>query len=323
MEGLDNFLRDLSSIYSKKTNSLVISKSYIGPGYWSAACAYANAQKIPRENFVVEQDDTRHYASAIGISRALWCVDDYEFARQKEGQNYSPLEALTCQEATDVATSRINQCIRNHLTFGDSSRPFIRMLCNVVGDLHDNVWAHGRSSGFSIAQKWRVPRTDNDAYLEFALADAGIGFRAELKRVGIATASDAEAIDWCVQEGHSSKLVRPRDDWTQRLPPDSSNNPMGGIAKTFERDDHHQGLGLFKLLHLVEVFQGELWLATGNSMLVVDNVGRRNYYNLNDFWQGVAIACRFNSRFVAEFEEEEAPDEATQKIMGLLRGDVS
>lgn len=189
MDGLYEFLRDLPHIYSEEDNSLRIRRHYVGPGYWSAACAFANLRKIPRENFIVERDDTRGYSSAIGVSRALGGADDYEFTRRGEGENYSPLEALTCQEATDGATSRINQCIRTHLRFRDSSQPFITMLCSVVGDLHDNVWAHGRSSGFSMAQKWSVRRGEDDAYLEFALADAGIGFRRELHRVGQSTAS--------------------------------------------------------------------------------------------------------------------------------------
>lgn len=319
MESLNDFLRDLPSIYSETDNTLRIGKSYLGPGYWAAICAFANAHNIPKEKIIIEDRRTSGYASAIGLNRALGDADDYAYERHGEGKNYSTLEALNCQEATDDATGRINQCIRTQLLSGSESELFVRNLCNVVGDLHDNVWSHGMASGFSMAQKWPIRRGDDGCFLEFALADRGQGFLTELNRVGLNIDSDSEAIEWCIQEGHSSKLVSQDDDWAQRLPADVIGNPMKEQGKIFSRADHHQGLGLFNLTKLVGDYGGQLWLASGSSMLFMDSTGEKTYYELEKPWKGVAIACRFDSRRISGLEEE-APDVATQQIMDVLRG---
>lgn len=150
------------------------------------------------------------------------------------------------------------------------------LLCEVVGDLHDSVWAHGKASGFSMAQKWKAPKwksfsrlTVNDHYLEFALADCGIGFLREVQNTGLKIDSDQQAIEWCIQKEHPTKKLRPESEWAQRVPADVIDNPLRGIEKTGVSDNHHAGPGLFKLTQLIQGFGGELWLATRQAVLTL------------------------------------------------------
>ncbi|MDO9316599.1 MAG: hypothetical protein Q7V56_00160 [Gammaproteobacteria bacterium] len=70
---------------------------------------------------------------------------------------------------------------------------------NVVGELHDNVWSHGKSTGFSMAQKFKVPY-EEDYFIEFALADMGLGLRGEMIRAGKEVSSHEAAIEWCLKK---------------------------------------------------------------------------------------------------------------------------
>ncbi len=130
---------------------------------------------------------------------------------------------------------------------------------------------------------------------------------------------DAAAIDWCIQKGHSTKRLRPGDEWAQQVPPDVAYNPLAGLSISENSGNYHLGLGLWNLVHLVRRFQGSLWLATGESLLYLLEGNQRQYMKLRFSWQGVAIACRFNtSRLTSPAEEE--PDPRVEKIMRLLRG---
>ncbi|MFM9913267.1 MAG: hypothetical protein ACKVN9_07030 [Methylophilaceae bacterium] len=184
--------------------------------------------------------------------------------------------------------------------------------------LLDNVWAHGKATGFSMAQKWRDPP---DGFLfEFAVADCGMGFLRELRRVGIPDIADDEAaIKWCIQRGHSTKKREVEDAWEQRLPPDMMGNPIGRDGRVVETDNHHMGLGLAKLIDAVERFHGWCWLASGDSMLCISPNGNRIYQTIPVALQGVAIACRFDSMRVAGTAPEYAADELETILSTLFR----
>jgi hypothetical protein len=68
-------------------------------------------------------------------------------------------------------------------------------------------------------------------------------------------------------EGKYLKKTKVRDEFTQVLPPDMIGNRMGGFAVIREKDNHHMGLGLAKLMELVDRHRERLWLATGDSLL--------------------------------------------------------
>jgi len=233
--------------YDGATNSIILPdhRRYIySPGCWVLLSAFACYHRIAEDKIIFHKDGKKGYASAIGFSRAIWGRDTFAYERKNEGRNYSPLVNLENQESTDAATEAINNCIRHY--FDGEHAGFVNDLCDLVGDLHDNVWSHGLASGFSMAQKTKVPNTENDYYFEFALADHGMGLLKELKRVGETADNDQEAIEWCIQKGHSTKKARSADDWAQTMPTDMIGNPLRGVEQVRLSDNHHMGLGLFK-----------------------------------------------------------------------------
>ena len=131
---------------------------------------------------------------------------------------------LENEEVTNQANSQIVSCIK-HLA-DNANSDGIDLLQEVIGELHDNVWSHGISTGFSMAQK-------NQDVLEFALADYGTRFFCvNFKELGYPTLIRTKEHEWCIQKGNSSKKisVEKEDDWLQALPPDCIGNPMGGIS---------------------------------------------------------------------------------------------
>ncbi|WP_126326487.1 hypothetical protein [Neisseria canis] len=163
-------------------------------------------------------------------------------------------------------------------------------LKEVIGEVHDNVWSHGKSTGFSMIQCYK------NGIIEFALADLGGGFLKELNRVQLLISTHEEAIKWCIEKGHSSKKIEAEkhDDWTQQLPPDAIGNPMGKLAK-YRKNNNHAGLGLAKLIELIQQYCGKLNILSGNCMLSIDsNSPNMSYIPLSYEWDGVVIKCQLN-----------------------------
>jgi hypothetical protein len=280
-----------------------ISPNYASPGFWSAYVARARSRKLKLEELQIPKAII-DYALAIGIERALGQDDSYAYKRKGAGKNYSSLVLLENREQTDYATSEINQCIRELFQEPEYSE-FTSTICELVGDLLDNVWAHGKSTGFSMAQKWNE---DIGFNFEFAIADCGLGFLRELQRVGKDIQSHQSAIEWCIQKGNSTKK-KEIDSWAQRLPSDVMGNPIGKDAYVIESDNHHMGLGLAKLIDAVRGFNGMCWIASGDALLFISPDGRFTYSVLPIQWQGVAIACRFDSSRITSKNGQYAEDE--------------
>lgn len=290
------------------------------PGMWVALTALAKEQKKPFNELKIPYG-INGYAQAIRLPVALGENDGYPFGRVNSGRNYSPLVLLTHQEATELANECINDCIRFVFSNMDLSR-FVGDLCSVVGDLHDNVWSHGKSTGVSMAQKWPKPHRSREYLFEFALADCGLGFLGELKRTAVPVFNHQSAIDWCIQRGNSSKLYKkPLDDeWMQRMPIDITMNPIREISKIKESENNHQGIGLAKLIDLVRSYSGSLWIASGNSILSIDSAGNSSYSEAMISWQGVAIACRFDTEQIRHLQNRDDFDQVTDDLMQLLGG---
>ncbi len=322
-QGLLEALNRLEGLIGPTRDELTVPGTFFAPGFWATLAAFAWRKRIAPDH--IHLDRKLHgYFSAIGFARAFGQLDDYPHERRNRGATYSMLEHLDNPETTDTATSAINGCIRNSIG-RDLPKPFVDMFCDVVGDLHENVWAHGRASGFSIAQRWKEsPRNppSNEYNIEFALADSGKGFLSEVQSVGLPIKTDREAIEWCIQEGHSTKKIQPTSDWAQRMPPDLIGNPLLGIEQTRVSENHHMGLGLAKLVRLVREFRGFLWLASGNSVLKLAPGSEPAYIDTKYSWQGVAMACRFRSSDLAKTRRDfETGDKDIQEIMRILGGD--
>lgn len=301
-----------------------VAESYCSPGYWVAMAARGRSRGARLDDLQLSGSKLG-YAKAIQIESALGTADTYPYDRRNVGANYSPLVVLSDVEETNHANASINGCIRNLFPSAEL-KPFVVALCDVVGDMHDNVWSHGDSTGISMAQKWDKPHSrDGAVCLEFALADCGYGFLDELKRSGIATkegiAGHQAAIRWCIQKGHSSKK-RDDDGWTQRLPEDVMGNPLGPIARVKSKENNHLGLGLYKLTELVKAFSGELWLVSGDAMLHLNAAKGETYSSIPCPWKGVALACQFTTDSVLKQAKrlESSPDELDRLLGEVLGG---
>lgn len=298
---------------------LYVGDNYYTAGFWVALAAHARANNASINDLIFLNTEKYNYASAIRLPVALGDPDNYPYQRSNEGINYAGLVLLDSRDKTDNATAQINNCIRsqcNELNI-DS---FVKELCEVVGDLHDNVWSHGRETGFSMFQKLHS-NNPNDVEFEFALADYGIGFLRELQRVGFSEVTNCEeAIKWCIQEGNSSKLLKKKDEWAQSLPPDMMGNPMPNIGAIKETENHHQGLGLAKLIKLVTKYRGYLCLATGDSIFMVDSDGNQKFATPTFAWTGVSISCRFRTPFLRSAQETVKNDEIIDELLNYLGG---
>lgn len=296
---------------------------YCSAGYWCTVAARARKERLTVDDLNI-WPDAAAYAQAIGIEAALNQEDHYPFDRVRRGKTYSPLTVIDGPEYVDEATGLINGCVRALFPEHEHAR-FVANLCEVIGDLHDNVWSHGKSTGISAAQCWHKPYTaGNVRYIEFGLADCGYGFLRELERAGVAQqlgiCSHQEAIEWCIEKGHSSKATDYDDGWTQRLPDDVMGNPIGRHARVATDGNHHVGIGLFKLTNLVQVYGGELWMTSGDVMLQIDAKGVRSYVHTSIRWDGVALACRFATDSVAT-RAAVPDDELEETLLKLVEGE--
>lgn len=317
MDGLYDLLNRNAVLTEKGRDSFFdLINSHASPGFWTGYSARARLRNLGLSALAIRQD-VLGYAKAIGIERALGVADSYPHERKHAGDSYSPLVLLESREQTDAATGEINSCIRGLFQEPEYAE-FVSTMCELVGDLLDNVWAHGKSTGFSMAQRWRDPP---DGFLfEFAVADCGYGFLRELHRVGkMDITNDKDAIAWCIQPGNSTKKRKIEDAWEQRLPPDMMGNPMGLHARVVESDNHHMGLGLAKLIDAVKRFHGWCWLASGECMLCITPDGNHRYTQVAIPWQGVALACRFGSRNVQGNRPQYDPDELETILSSLFR----
>lgn len=321
--GLKDAIVHTAAFHKKETNELFLPNNYWHPGFITVLAAYVNHHKIAEENCSLSSPG---YMQAINLQGALWGVDRYKQERVNVGRHYSLVTALTNVEAVDIATSSINSCVRK-LAFpdrcqGEYPKGMIE-LTRVIGELHDNVWSHGKSTGFSFARRDVVPKTNkSEFYLEFALADCGYGFLGELRRASIPNIeTHKDAIQWCIQEGHSSKHADQQDDWAQRIPHDFMGGSMFGSGVAVkEKENNHQGLGLYHLMKLIKTYNGRLQLATGDVCLeaIGDDV---SYNDLDCEWPGVAISCRFKINELAVDRNDEEADDQLIEIMRTLGGD--
>ncbi|EKO3524411.1 hypothetical protein K7V76_004325 [Vibrio fluvialis] len=318
---LSEALIDIPATHDQEYNSYYLESDFYSPGYLAALTAFLKEKRTSERGFDCDRT-LNGYLETLGLYNILW--DRPAPHRVAHGRNYTPITQLSSAEATDDVTTSINGCIR-HFT-GYTGGGLID-LTHVVGELLDNVWSHGQSTGFAMAQKTAVPHTNGeDHYLEFSVADRGIGFLEETRRTGKAAehniTTDLEAINWCIQRGNSTKHADDVDEWAQQIPPEHiGESPYGsGIGSSYEVN-HHQGLGLAHLVELVQNFHGKMIIASGNAMLTVEERGNRIETELDEPWKGVAISCKFRlSSLVQEIEEE--IDEDLMAIIDRLKGDI-
>lgn len=309
-----------SSTYVDDYKCCHIPYAFYTPSFFVVLAATLNDRAVDFQSFSVDASNSGYF-SAIGLSKALWGVDDYTNNRTNLGSNYSLVTRLDSAEQTDTCNTQIAGCLRNMV--GDHTSSGFGALLHVVGELHDNVWSHGKKTGFSHAQKWKVPYSDGgDHYLEFSLADKGLGFLQEIRRSGKTNVSShREAIEWCIQEGHSTKHGDDIDEWAQSVPSDIlGGSPFcSGVETRINDGNHHQGLGLHHLVSLVKTYNGELTIVSGDAAFSVDEQGNESFSLIQSSWQGVAISCRVRESRLMSVEQR-ASDSVLNIMDRLTKG---
>lgn len=291
---MGNFKFKVALDYCKKyeeesKQTLNLYNDFITPSFIATIAAFVKSHNIKRSNFTYNGDDS--YLITIGFYNEIW-NEPFDLNRHKNGDSYSPLILLDDPNKTDSATSTINKCIRNKLK-NDSS--YVNELYEVIGELHDNVWSHGQGLGFSIAQYYPTRNI-----IEFAIVDCGKGFLRELNSAKVPGINNHEdAIKWCIKRGNSSKKYKEEfdDGWGQWVPEDitySSNAfSQANIPQVSTRDEnHHEGLGLSKLVDLVKNTRGNLQIISGDTILDIQNGSdEEKYCRIPYPWSGVIIGC--------------------------------
>lgn len=320
-----NFLGRVGKRVSAGT-PLKLRSDYYSAGYIVVLTAHLRRYNIKKAALTFVDAKNAGYFSSMGLSKALWGEDDYEHRRVKAGATFAPITPLDSKDAVDDATQQINSCLRKmaanspYFDYRDSDA-FLELM-HVVGELHDNVWSHGMERGFSAAQRGKSVKK---GVIEFALADTGLGFLGELLSSGIARkydiTTDRQAMEWCIQEGNSSKLAQHQDDWGQALPEDHvGRSPYGDGTPTRSviNGNHHQGLGLAKLLTLAKRYDATLYIISGSAILHLEK-GQLSFQESRFPWKGVAISLTLQESKMAEAQAVPAPADIDD-IMNQLRG---
>ena len=311
--GLHSAVTRQTELVAQGTECLSIPRGFIMPGFIATATCLGFDRQVQRLEF---EDPASHEGllGAMQVPYVLFGEDNYPYQRVNEGSRYSPVIMLQNEDDVDRATGQTSSCIRQHC--GDL--PGLRTLYNVIGELHDNVRAHAEGAGFSTALIWN--RYGREEVIEFALTDNGKGFLSECRRRGIADVRNhQQAISWCLKERNSTK-DKQYDDFAQTMAPDAMGNPMAGVeTKPWSNGNNHQGLGLAKLMSMVKSYNGILWIASGDAMLLssphVRNDETDATFQSVPEWRGVAIACRFKISELGKAHEEDPLSEDTESVL--------
>ncbi len=227
--------------------------------------------------------DCSDYARYTGFADAVKGNPPVGDPGRLHGQTYSSLTRLATHAEVDKCNEVIGNLLYSQVPGGVTER-FRHEVAKVVGELHDNVASHASGAGFSAAQIYKRKR------LEFSIADCGRGMLRNVRSIRQEITSHADAIQWCLERGNTT-WVKP-SEWAQRTPESISGVNIG--TETFVADNHHAGLGLWKLIQLVHTYRGSLWVWSGDSYVTV-NVSRTEIRHTKNYsWDGVAIEFEFD-----------------------------
>lgn len=157
--------------------------AFYTPSFIVPLVCYLKRYPISQINFGVHPDN-KTYFKTIGLYKQLWENHD-TWQRANCGRTYSPIICLNSMEHVDQATEDICSCLR--LMVEGLTSKGLAQLEAVVGELHDNVWSHGKATGFSMAQTYQ-------GFIEFTLADQGFGLLGEMRRAGKIVNNHEDAI---------------------------------------------------------------------------------------------------------------------------------
>ena len=269
----------LNSLYEALNNHTLIHLSFVNPFDTAMLAAFIKKNSISKE-LIVPDDNVDSYLNTIDFYNLVW-NEPRTNKQWAVGRSYCPLIELSSPEHTDTATTIIGNILERRC--GEDAYSVI----DVIGELIDNVWSHGKALGYAVAQ---VSRDD----IKFSVVDIGKGFKNVLQEANISgIKSDIDAINWSIQKGHTSKGQE--DEWAQFLPFDSYENPFSSGVPIKEEENHHEGLGLYKLVDLVQKTKGNLSILSGQGLKFI-SAERELDSELKNHWQGVVIYCTLNIR---------------------------
>lgn len=269
----------LNSLYEALNNHTLIHLSFVNPFDTAMLAAFIKKNSISKE-LIVPDDNVDSYLNTIDFYNLVW-NEPRTNKQWAVGRSYCPLIELSSPEHTDTATTIIGNILERRC--GEDAYSVI----DVIGELIDNVWSHGKALGYAVAQ---VSRDD----IKFSVVDIGKGFKNVLQEANISgIKSDIDAINWSIQKGHTSKGQE--DEWAQFLPFDSYEDPFSSGVPIKEEENHHEGLGLYKLVDLVQKTKGNLSILSGQGLKFI-SAERELDSELKNHWQGVVIYCTLNIR---------------------------
>lgn len=269
----------LNSLYEALNNRTLIHLSFVNPFDTAMLAAFIKKNSISKE-LIVPDDNVDSYLNTIDFYNLVW-NEPRTNKQWTVGRSYCPLIELSSPEHTDTATTIIGNILERRC--GEDAYSVI----DVIGELIDNVWSHGKALGYAVAQ---VSGDD----IKFSVVDIGKGFKNVLQEANISGInSDIDAINWSIQKGHTSKGQE--DEWAQFLPFDSYENPFSSGVPIKEEENHHEGLGLYKLVDLVQKTKGNLSILSGQGLKFI-SAEREFDSELKNHWQGVVIYCTLNIR---------------------------
>lgn len=269
----------LNSLYEALNNHTLIHLSFVNPFDTAMLAAFIKKNSISKE-LIVPDDNVDSYLNTIDFYRLVW-NEPRSNKQWAVGRTYCPLIELSSPAQTDIATTTISNILERRC--GEDAYSVI----DVIGELIDNVWSHGKALGYAVAQ---VSGDD----IKFSVVDIGKGFKNVLQEANISgIKSDIDAINWSIQKGHTSKGQE--DEWAQCLPFDSYENPFSSGVPIKEEENHHEGLGLYKLVDLVQKTKGNLSILSGQGLKFI-SAEREFDSELKNHWQGVVIYCTLNIR---------------------------
>nr|WP_298411361.1 hypothetical protein [uncultured Halomonas sp.] len=233
-QGVIAAVRSQACIVPEQGGELLIPKGFLTPGFIATATCLGCAHQVTGLQYA---DPNKHkdLFEAMRVPYLLTGLDSYTRRRTNQGINYSPVQMLDNTVDFDKAASEICNCIRQHV----EDLPGIGKLCDVIGELHDNVRAHAEGVGFSMSLNWSS--MGKEPVIEFAIADAGQGFLRECRRTAVlGVTNDKEAICWCLASRNSTKDID-YEEFSQQQPEDAMGNPYGSGPQTRPRHDgnHH------------------------------------------------------------------------------------
>jgi hypothetical protein len=259
--------RVLISCVERLTRGVEAELSFLSPIITAGLSAWLMVKKDQRSRIRLS-GDAISYSKHVGFSTILDGAVTPDNAPPLPSLTMSPLTSLVYSSEVEFCNSRVSSILRNVLIGAEQAT--IDPIRFLVGELHDNVASHANGRGYSALQVYAD-------HAEFAICDTGRGFLRNVRRVEPNIRTDEQAIQWALMRGNTTAI--PRDPFAQR-----------DEAEWDEKHDgnNHMGIGLWRLVRLIERTSGRLWIWSGDA--TYHQIGQSRTFRTAPIpWSGVMI----------------------------------